>query len=37
MQNEERDDKIIIHAYLYSSEGGLCHSFKRIIKRQLEK
>jgi hypothetical protein len=36
MQNEEWDDKIIIHAHLYSPEGGSWHSSKRIIKRQWE-
>jgi hypothetical protein len=36
MQNEEWDDKIIIHAHLYSREG-IWHSSKRIIKRQSEK
>jgi hypothetical protein len=37
MQNTQRDDKIIIHAPLYSPEGGSWHSSKQIIKRQWEK
>ncbi len=37
MQKMNNNDKIIIHALLYTSEDGTWHSPKQILKLQWEK